>query len=194
MKDKIISKIKIAKTCRLLLITVAVLCFLSMIVIPVLDIDYMWIYCTLLFALFIFVYVYFISFHPILKSAKQIELPNSENIVDDIPVNPTLPKSKIYCGSKAFLSKKPFAVIPYSEIAWVYMQVNKAYGITVAKQVHICCRNGNHFVLRADVDEFKLMLASCLSNFNQDIIIGYGYEQKKRYKAVKDAYKNQFRS
>ena len=192
MKDKILSKIKIAKSFRIFLIILAALCFFSMVIIPMLDIDYMGIYFLLFFALVISGYVYLISFQPIVKSAKCIEIAGLENTVDDIPANPTLPKSKIYCGSKAFFSKKPFTVIPYSEIAWVYMQVNKAYGITVAKQVHIYCRNGKHFILRADVEEIKWLLENCLLKFNPNIIIGYGFEQKKQYKAVKNTYKNQF--
>ena len=63
------------------------------------------------------------------------------------------------------------------------MQVNKAYGITVAKQVHIYCRNGKHFILRADVEEIKWLL-----EFNPNIIIGYGFEQKKQYKAIKNQF------
>lgn len=59
------------------------------------------------------------------------------------------------------------------------MQVNKAYGITVAKQVHIYCRNGKHFILRADVEAIKRLLENCLLKFNPNIIIGYGFEQKK---------------
>lgn len=188
MKDRILSKIKTAKSFRIFLIVLAVLCFLSMIIIPMLDIDYMGIYFLLFFALVISGYVYLISFQPIVKSAKCIEIAGLENTVDDIPANPTLPKSKIYCGSKAFFSKKPFTVIPYSEIAWVYMQVNKAYGITVAKQVHIYCRNGKHFILRADVEEIKWLLENCLLKFNPNIIIGYGFEQKKQYKAIKNQF------
>lgn len=68
------------------------------------------------------------------------------------------------------------------------MQVNKAYGITVAKQVHIYCRNGKHFILRADVEEIKRLLENCLLKFNPNIIIGYGFEQKKQYKAIKNQF------
>ena len=192
MKDKILSKIKTAKSFRIFLIVLAVLCFLSMIIIPMLDIVYMGIYFVLSFALVISGCVYLISFQPIVKSAKCIEIAGPENTVDDIPANPTLPKSKIYCGSKAFFSNNPFTVIPYSEIAWVYVQVNKVYGITVGKQVHIYYRNGKHFILRADVEEIKWLLENCLLKFNPNIIIGYGFEEKKQYKAVKNTYKNQF--
>lgn len=192
MKDKILGKIKIAKSFRIFLIILAVLCFFSMLIIPLLDINYTGIYFELFFALVIFGYVYLISFQPIMKSVKCIEMAGLEDIVDDIPINPTLQKSKIHYGSKAFFSKKPFTIIPYSEIAWVYMQVNKAYGITVAKQVHVYYKNGKHFILRADVEELKWLLVNCLLKFNQNIIIGYGFEQKKQYKAVKNTYKNQF--
>ncbi len=192
MKDRIVKKINTAKRFHIFLIILAVLCFFSMIIIPMLDIEYMGIYFVLFVALIVSGYVYLISFQPIVKSAKCLKKVGMENTVNDIPTNPTLPKSKIYCGSKAFCSKKPFTVVPYSEIAWVYMQVNKAYGITVAKQVHIYCRNGKHFILRADVEEIKWLLGSCLLKFNQNIIIGYGFEQKKQYKEVKKAYKNKY--
>ena len=74
MKDRILSKIKTAKSFRIFLIVLAVLCFLSMIIIPMLDIDYMGIYFVLFFALVISGYVYIISFQPIVKSAKCIEI------------------------------------------------------------------------------------------------------------------------
>ncbi len=114
-----------------------------------------------------------------------------EHVLDDInPEQPTLPKSKIYCGSKALVSKKPIMAIPYSEIGWVYVQVQKLYGlVTINKTVHVCTRDGKHFVIRADIEEFKWLLENVLLKANPDIVIGFGAEQRKRYNAIKAAYK-----
>lgn len=193
MKDKILKKIKSAKKFRIFLIVLSVLYFLSILTISVIGIEEgMIITFLLFFALIISGFVYLICFYPMMKSVKGFQASGFEKMVDDIPTNPTLPKSRIYCGSTAFLSKKPFVIVPYSEIAWVYMQVNKAYGITVEKQVHIYCKSGKHFILRADVEELKWLLETCISKFNQNIIVGYGAEQERQYKAVRNAYKNQF--
>lgn len=155
-----------------------------MIIIPMLDIEYMGIYFVLFVALIVSGYVYLISFQPIVKSAKCLK-----RLVWKIQLmifrQTQLCRNQNLLWFESVLFKKPFTVVPYSEIAWVYMQVNKAYGITVAKQVHIYCRNGKHFILRADVEEIKWLLGSCLLKFNQNIIIGYGFEQKSSIKKLK---------
>ena len=63
------------------------------------------IYFELFFALLVSGSVYLVLFLPVLKSAKCIDITGSENTIDDIPLNPTIPKSGIYCGSKAFFKE-----------------------------------------------------------------------------------------
>lgn len=118
-----------------------------------------------------------------------------EHVLNDINLaQPNLPKSKIYCGSMAFFSKKPFSVVPYNDIAWIYVTNQKLYGVvTISKTTNIYMTNGKHLVLTCDVDEFRWFLENYLMRVNPNIILGYGVQQKQRYKAVKDAYKASMR-
>lgn len=143
-------------------------------------------YTTLI--LYIIWVVKYIGVFSIEKRLKKREL---EHTMDDINLaQPVLPKSKIYCGSKALFSKKPFTILPYSEIAWVYIEVRKLYGlIPIAKSTNILTADGKRFILKADVDEFKWLLENHLVRMNPNMIIGFGEQQKQRYKAVKAAYK-----
>lgn len=69
------------------------------------------------------------------------------------------------------------------------MQISKVYGITIAKQAHIYCRNGEHFILSANVKEFHWLVENYLLAVNQNLIIGYVPENKKQYKMIVDYYK-----
>lgn len=134
---------------------------------------------------------YSIYFHPIIKSEKLLSGKDHEYIVDDISLTsaPTLPRSKIYCGAQVIYSKKPCVIIPYAEIAWVYVSVKKVYGITVRKDVNVFCRDGAKFLLMAKTDEFQWLLEKYISRFSPDLIVGYGPQQKRMYKQIKKAYK-----
>lgn len=143
------------------------------------------------YPIFIIGIIYFISYNSVAKCAKWFRDTDSEHVFDDVPSVPTLPKSKAYCGSKCIVFKKPFVVIPYYEIAWVYIQVDKAYGITMSKQVHIYCLYGAHFFIKADVSEVEWLLENYLLRLNPNIILGYGYKQKRQYRELKKNYKNQ---
>ncbi len=189
MKNRILKRIKAAKIYRICLIVLAILCFPSVCFLG--SHKTIFIFYVLSFSLIIGGYVYLILFHPIMKSAKWFKSVQNEQVIDDVPITPTLPNSKIHCGSQVLFSNKPFSVIPYSEMAWIYMSENKAYGITLSKQIHVFCRNGNHFILRANIDEFKWLLENYIYRFNANIIIGYGFEQKRQYKNVKAIYRRE---
>lgn len=189
MKNRILKRIKAAKIYRICLIVLAALCFPSVCFLG--SHKTIFIFYFLSFALIIGGYVYLVSFHPIIKSAKWFESVQNEHIIDDIPITSTLPNSKIHCGSQVLFSNKPFSFIPYSEMAWIYMSENKAYGITVAKQIHIFCKNGKHFILRANIDEFQWLLENYLMSINTDIIIGYGFKQKRQYKNIKAMFRSE---
>lgn len=95
---------------------------------------------------------------------------------------------------KSVFQRKPFAAILYSEIAWAYMQVTKTYGIAIAREAYVCCKNSQHFIFKIDFEELGRLLENYIIKFNQNIIIGYGPDQKKQYKKVKKTYKNQFQN
>ncbi len=130
----------------------------------------------------IFVVVYFAAFHPFKVSMSLLKQKGIEHIADDINLQqPTLPSSKIYCGQYALFCKKPFIIIPYSEMAWVYLYERKTYGITVEKAIIVHTKTGKRFALKSNVDEFQWLLQNFVAAQSPNIIIGYGKQQKKRY-------------
>ena len=130
--------------------------------------------------------VYYISFSSFMSSMKLLRENGIATVADDINLsNPTLPKSKIYCGENALFCKKPCAVIPYAEIAWIYLYERKAYGIvTVEKAVIVYTKDGRKYSLRSDVNEFQWLLENYIVKHSPDVVIGYGAEQKARYKQL----------
>lgn len=190
MKGEFLKKLKTAKILRITMIVLAVVYVLGIMMITVSEIfgDLAFIAFYLIFIIGI---IYLISYNSVAKCAKWFRDTDSEHVFDDVPSVPTLPKSKAYCGSRCVVFKKPFVAIPYYEIAWTYIQVNKTYGITMSKQVHIYCLSGAHFMISADVSEFEWFLENYLLRLNPNIILGYGYEQKREYRELRKNYKNQ---
>lgn len=191
MKDEFLKKLKTAKILRVALIVLAIVWVISYMTIFSAGENFVSV-CTIVFLLLLIIgIVYLVSYKPVIKCNKWLCNIESENVFDDVPSVPTLPKSKAYCGSKCIVFKKPFVAIPYYEIAWTYIQVNKTYGITMSKQVHIYCLSGAHFMISADVSEFDWLLENYLLRLNPNIILGYGYKQKREYRELKKNYKNQ---
>ena len=136
-------------------------------------------------ALWISVVVYITSFLPFTSSVKWLKGKGLENVAEDIILErPTLPRSKIYCGQRALFCKKPYAIIPYAEIAWVYLYERRSYGIVVEKAVIVYTKDGKKFALNANTDEFQWLLQNYIVKNSPNIIIGYGAEQKARYKQL----------
>lgn len=105
-----------------------------------------------------------------------------ENAADDINLNrPSLPRSEIYCGQQAFLSKQPYAIIPYSQIAWTYLYKHRLNGFTIDKSVIIVSKSGQRFFLHADFDEYKWLLEHYIIPVVPGIVLGYGDQQKQLY-------------
>lgn len=127
--------------------------------------------------------VYYAKFYPILSSVKWLAQIGLPNVADDIILEqPTLPQSKIFCGYYALFSKKTCVIIPYGQIAWAHLYERRTYGITVEKAVILYTKDGKKFSLNADVDEFKWLLENYIIPQSPNIILGYGAEQKKRFK------------
>ena len=136
-------------------------------------------------ALWISGVIYLASYMPFTSSIKWLKKKGMENIAEDIILErPTLPRSKIYCGQRALFCKKPCAIIPYSEIAWVHLYERRAYGIAVEKAVIVYTKDGKKFSLNSNADEFQWLLENYIVKISPNIIIGYGAEQKARYKQI----------
>ncbi len=136
-------------------------------------------------ALWISGVIYLVSYMPFTSSVKWLKSKKMENVADDIILeSPTLPRSKIYCGQKALFCKKPCVIIPYSEIVWVHLHETRAYGIAVEKAVVVYTKDGKKFSLNSNADEFKWLLEHYIIPNSPNIILGYGAEQKARYKQL----------
>lgn len=136
--------------------------------------------------------VYFCSMHPFVRSIKWLEKMGLQNVADDIVLSrPTLPRSKIYCGQYALFSKKPCAIIPYAQIAWVHLYERRAYGIAVEKAVIVYTMDGKKFALNSHTEEFQWLLENYIITHSPNIILGYGAEQKARYKQLVQLNKSQ---
>lgn len=150
------------------------------------SIHFLLIMCTISFLVFIISgEVYVALFFPYTSTAKWLKSKGMENVADDILLEaPTFPKSKIYCGKNALFDKKECKIIPYSEIAWIYMRENRINGIPVGKDAILYAKDGKRFSLPIDVDEVKWLLVNYIVINSPTVVIGYGQKQKQRYKQL----------
>lgn len=145
-----------------------------------------------LFLTFILWIVYLSKFSPALGNSKWLASKGYTNVADEFSVNmPMYKKSKIICGMRSLLIKNIAVVVPYQEIAWMYIQVRKAYGIIpLGKSILIYTRDGNSYTAGGNVDELKAMLTEHILRANPNVLVGFGAEQQKRYKEIKAANKS----
>ena len=196
MKEKIENKLKSEKIVKIMLIVSVILLPVSMILVSSvfkIEPEYGMIVLfpeTVFFI--VMLSVYFSAFYPLKKSIANLKRIGAMDVIDDVyPEEPTLPKSKIYCGNRAMIVKKPYCILAYHDIAWIYMKVTKAYGIvTVDKSICICTRSGKTIETKANSDEIKWLIPNVIIPRNPSVIVGFGAEQMKRYKQVKAQYKN----
>lgn len=183
MSEFIEKKIRSAKVFRIILLVITVLWLGSFFVMPYLEFGVSYPLVMLLTTSVITCgIIYLVSYMPFVSSVNWLKSKGMENVADDIVLErPTLPRSKIYCGQRALFSKKPCAIIPYSEIAWVHLYERRAYGIAVEKAVIVYTKDGRKFSLNSNADEFKWLLENYIIPNSPNIIIGYGAEQKARY-------------
>lgn len=184
MSEFIEKKVRSAKILRICIIIIFILWISSFLLFSLVEPEILTAPVMLLTTgMWVSVIIYFAVFFPMMSGYKWLESKGLENIADDILLEqPTLPRSKIYCGQRALFSKKPCSIIPYSEIAWVHLYERRSYGITVEKAVIVYTKDGKKFKLNADADEFKWLLENYIVKNSPNVVIGYGAEQKKRYK------------
>lgn len=187
MREFIEKKLRTAKTFRIYLLVLLIVTIGSYVSMGFID-DVETIIAPIMLstsALWISGIIYFVSYMPFTSSVKWLKSKGMEDVADDIVLErPTLPRSKIYCGQRALFSKKPCAIIPYAEIAWVHLYERRAYGIAVEKAVIVYTKDGKKFSLNSNADEFKWLLENYIIPNSPNIIIGYGAEQKARYKQL----------
>ena len=139
---------------------------------------------------FICLIVYFTKYFAFTRSVRRLSDLGLEHIADDVNLErPTLFRSKIYCGEKAFFCKKPYVILPYGDVLWAYLYERRVYGIPVEKSVILFTRYGKKFQINAHPDEFKWMLERYIIPQSPELILGYGGLQAQRYKQLKQAYK-----
>ena len=148
-----------------------------------------------LVALLVVYIVYVTKFYPYVVNERWLKKMGKQDVTEDIPFYvPNLPKSELYCGRRAFATKKPYAVIPYEEIAWVYFQENRFYGITMSKSVNFCLRDGTEFSRVLDTEEFMWLLNNMIAPCSPELLVGYGPEQKLKYNSLRAEYKKNKRN
>ena len=193
MSEYILKREKSAKTFKIIVLALFV-AYVILFIIPaagIVEFDSLVIPIAVLpTVLFVLAIVYYVVFHPVMSSISWLKENNYINTADDIVLDrPTLPKSKIFCGKNALFCNKPFAIIPYSEIGWVHLYVRKTNGITVEKAVIVYTRDGKKFSLRSDENEFQWLLENYIVKYSPNTVIGYGKEQKMRYRQLNPNYK-----
>ena len=190
MREFLEKKVHDEKIVRYLMLVFFALFFICTAFIPILDeavgVGALVAIVMLPFAIgFTFLVIYYAKFYYFVKGYKQLVDAGMLDYVDDINLNePTFAKSKLYCGRKALYCKSSGCIVPYSQIGWVYIHANNIYGITVNKEVYVFMRNGQKLVLSVDVNDFKIVLERFILRESPDVVIGYGNEQRKRYKAL----------
>lgn len=186
MTEFIEKKIKSAKVLRISLLVVTIVWLASFFIIPNLEFGVSYPLVMLLTTAVITLgIIYLVAYMPFMSSIKWLTKKGLENIADDIILeSPTLTRSKIYCGQRALFCKKPCAIIPYAEIAWVHLYERRAYGIAVEKAVIVYTKDGKKFSLNSNTEEFQWLLENYIVKHSPNVVIGYGAEQKARYKQL----------
>ena len=77
-------------------------------------------------------------------------------------------------------------IIPYAEMAWTYFKVHNASGGMVSQtEMVIYTKDGKKFSALVNRDDFARLMTKWVLPNNPNVIVGYGKEQKQRYKAIR---------
>ena len=184
MRELLVKKEKKAKTLKKCMAIGALLLALLSITMGALDVVVSVVILNVVaWFILINVIIYLRSCYSINRSLKLLKQVDMLDAADDINVDDIkLPESKICCGSRAFYSKRNGAIIPYSEVAWVYLRIDKVNGITVSKSVVVFTKTVMQFTLSADKDEFNWLLRNYIIPNSPDVLVGFNKENKKQYK------------
>lgn len=193
MKDKILKKYRIGRIYRIILIIIAAVTFIAVPIAGIFGNEDIAPLIVSSFTVLFFVWIVYMGvFSPLMRSVSLLEKTGNMDVLDDcFDEQHILPKSKIYYGKKGLYSKKPFSVMPYTEIAWVYGKVTKTYGITTAKTIQVRTKSGKEFTFEATTQEFDWLLQNCILKANPHVLVGFTPENQKTYNQfLKDQKKN----
>lgn len=171
------------KKWRLAALILVVVFALSFITIPFLGIASLLLISPLGFAVWSIGLIYLIQYFPLIPNLRKLERIGKSNVADDISANNRLsPKSKLYCGAFAIACTNPCIVIPYSEIAWIYIYKQTAFGaVTTYQSAIIYCTDGTKYSISATPDEAQQLLNKYIIPQSPNVVVGYGSEQKKLF-------------
>lgn len=183
MKKFIDKKVKSARIYRIFLLILLLMFVCSFFIIPHVDSDIpLMVASVSVISLILFSLIYYLLFHLYAYNFKWLIRNGYENIADDIDLTkPTLPRSGIYCGENALFSKKSKLIMPYSEMAWLYLYRQNLNGINIENSIIINTTDGKCFHLYHKGNEFNWLMVNYIMSKKPDVIVGFGSEQKKRY-------------
>ena len=132
--------------------------------------------------------VYLIKYHRIMKEYKALKSSADAGIVDDIDFSapPTYPKSRLYCGEKAFAKKDPPDIIKYCDVAWIYTIEEAMAGEEYLARVAASTVGENRIIFAtvdgkwhkidgSDPDELADLVAERIHPVRPDLTIGVNY-------------------
>lgn len=130
----------------------------------------------------LFATIYYISkIGPLISSKEYLDKWNMYSAISDInPKEYTLPKSKICCGRYVFYAAKERKIVPYRNIVWIYVTVQKSYGITVGRIYNFMCIDRKCFSMNVNKNEADALIDIIAKNA-PNLILGYGREQQNAY-------------
>ncbi len=191
MRELLERKLKIAKAIYICFFVAAAASIVFLLLFLAVEKDVFEILTFLSFmAALVFGLTYEITYSPLVGNLKWLKKMNLEGVGDDISLErPTLPRSKIYCGSRALFCKKPYALLPYSLIAWVYLYERRVNGILVERALIVYTVDGKKHTLKPHKHEAGWLVENCICLNSPNVLLGYNAEQKAKYKQIKQAYK-----
>ena len=95
---------------------------------------------------------------------------------------PCTQSKKVICSEKALIFPKEKLIIPYTSIVWIHGVDHLINGFHAYSYCKIYTVTGSSHKIFINKDELNWILLNCIKEFPQDVIIGYGADQKKAYK------------
>jgi len=108
---------------------------------------------------------------------------DADRVVDSINIDKSnySEVNQIYLGGRGLFYNYAFLLIPYSEIAWVYLQGGKVkYSNVASISTGIGMKNGKQFTLRCNGEQLMIVM----QKYFPDVLLGYTKENAKRYKEI----------
>ncbi len=105
--------------------------------------------------------------------------------------NQRFEKPKLVLSEHFLYSGSARAVIPYTDILWLYQRVQRHYGIPVSRLLIAGLYNGKSVTVssRGVTDELLSAVSAAAKAQNPDILIGYSLDYARQYRARAKEYK-----